>query len=173
MHGYFYVGNMRCNPLLIVWHTWYFHSGLNKFLILRIYRLLIFFINLHLCRELRSRIIQMQTIYKWHLEVNSGCLFGLSFQKTDIWWVVCIAICCNVRKGLRKEIAGTYLNLALYFCVFSKYLRNCADTMSPPYLFTYWNATSLNYVNVCWVMALTVTNFSICQWSFKWLLKFF
>jgi len=89
------------------------------------------------------------------------------------WWAVYIAICWNVRKGLRKEIAGTYLNLALYFCVFSKYLRNCADTMSPPYLFTYWNATSLNYVNVCWVMALTVTNFSICQWSFKWLLKNF
>ena len=85
---------------------------------------LLILLNLHVCRELRSRIIQMQTIYGWHLEVNRGCLFGLSFQKTDIWWVVCIAICCNVRKGLRKEIAGTYLNLALYFCVFSKYLRN-------------------------------------------------
>ena len=21
MHEYFYVGNMRCNPLLVVWHT--------------------------------------------------------------------------------------------------------------------------------------------------------
>ena len=76
---------------------------------------------------------------------------------------ICIAICRNVRKGLIKGIAGTYLNLALYFCVFSKYLRNCADTMSPPYLFTYWNATSLNYRNACWVVALTVTNLSICQ----------
>jgi len=28
------------------------------------------------------------------------------FKKTDIWWVVCIASCWNVRKGLRKEIAG-------------------------------------------------------------------
>ena len=37
---------------------------------------------------------------------------------------ICIAICRNVRKGLIKGIAGTYLNLALYFCVFSKYLMS-------------------------------------------------
>ena len=116
-----------------------------------------------------SELFTEMLFHTWN-RANRGCLFSLSFQKDR---VVCIAFCWNVRKGLRKEIAGTYLNLALYFCVFSKYLRNCADTMSPPYLFTYWNATSLNYGNACWVVALTVTNFSICQWSFKWLLKFF
>ena len=37
---------------------------------------------------------------------------------------ICIEIFRNVRKGLIKGIAGTYLNLALYFCVFSKYLMS-------------------------------------------------
>jgi len=75
---------MRCNPLLIVWHTWYFHSGLNNFFISRIS-----FPGLHDSfgwRELRSRIIQMQTIYgnmdEFHINKGGSTLSKLGSNST-------------------------------------------------------------------------------------------